>query len=339
MVAQYGMGPTSEAGAEDWDRIWQLRLQRQRDALARANQMGLQANQQGGAARAQAGASGAGVMDTGAGVRQARLQGVIPMDSRVYDSVISSTGSSNRSIAENNAIQEAAAASGEGASDLPSAPGQSDIPRPVGDNRYGNNDPLQATGLGGGNSRWTSSIPDASLEQLSQQPGRWGTRYALSNDYGMGVERLLNNSVDPNAAWMLTLGTDAADQDPFSKMETIGAMYDDAFDFDRSLGGGFAPQDIITSVFGASGGPEGSYIGQALYGGANEGNWGGQVEESLRFIESAMRGRLAPEVLGPYLDMLAREGDMFLAWKDQNPTAPGNFGQWVLDRLGPTGGL
>ena len=56
-------------------------------------------------------------------------------------------------------------------------------------------------------------------------------------------------------------------------------------------------------------------------------------------LESALRGRVSDEVLGPLLEMYLREGDMFLAWKDQNPTGAGNFGQWILDRLGEGGGL
>ena len=106
------------------------------------------------------------------------------------------------------------------------------LPRPVEDNTYGFNSGLEPTGMSP-QKDWYASLPDISAKKLATEPGRWATRYAIENGYGMGVERLLNQfGSDPNAAYTLSLGAlGGEDVDPFNKLNFAGGVYDDEFDF------------------------------------------------------------------------------------------------------------
>jgi isocitrate/isopropylmalate dehydrogenase len=82
-------------------------------------------------------------------------------------------------------------------------------------------------------------------------------------------------------------------------------------------------------------------VGTMLYGGDNASNPSGQVVATLKFLQASLNGATNPTILNAYLKVLEEQGRAFLAYKNtaQGATTPMNFGQWVLDRLGPNGGL
>jgi hypothetical protein len=76
-----------------------------------------------------------------------------------------------------------------------------------------------------------------------------------------------------------------------------------------------------------------------LYG-ENLENPEAQVGMVRDFLTNSLRGRIADEVLGPYLAMLDREGAEFAYYRMKNPDANDiTFGQWMVQKYGPTGGL
>jgi hypothetical protein len=184
---------------------------------------------------------------------------------------------------------------------------------------------------------WADDLLPASILDLSRNPGLWNAMFADDRGYGYGMRGLLDQYLDPGAAFLLSL-SNGAENTPENKLAFADSFLSNAATPGGTLNNGFAPTDVLNQIFGQSADPQ-NPIGSLLYG-ANLENPQAQVSETLKLIQGAMYGRVNDEVLGPYLAMLQREGQDFLVWKTKNPDSDNmTFGAWMNQRYGPNGGF
>lgn len=231
--------------------------------------------------------------------------------------------------------------------------GSSDAyPKQQSDNKFGFNmqkNPILRNGKIGDRRDWFAGRnSNIAIQDLAGDPEQINYQWANSKGYGRGIEGQLNKYVDPYAIGLASGQTFATDEDylgyvgGFNERAVSGSTGQSTFD----------PRAVIKRVFGASGtvptepgaaAKAGGMdvIGQKLFGGQNATNVSGQVGDTLKFLQASLTGVVSPTVLDSYLNLIEEQGRAFLQYKNSpnGGKTPMNFGQWVLERLGPNGGL
>lgn len=228
---------------------------------------------------------------------------------------------------------------------------------PVDANKYGNakdntwgwspNNPYQGQQPITRNGDWFKGQTNASLSNLSSDPEQITSQWAASKGYGRGTEGLLNQYTDPFAIGLVTNEKLSSPEDYLRYVDGFNNMALSGSSGDTVLN----PRSIVRRVLGSSGvtntdpnstGNTGvNVLGSMLYGGDNAMNPSGQVVATMKFLQSALTGATNPTILNAYMKVLEDQGRAFLAYKNSaaGATSNLNFGQFVLDNLGASGGL
>lgn len=197
-------------------------------------------------------------------------------------------------------------------------------------------------------------ITNAAIPTLYEDSAQVNRQWAQSQGFGKGVEGVLNRFTDPYTAMLLS-GRELVPQE---YLDFAGGFNQQAIQ--NNQGERFMdPMAVIQRVFSARGdmpGQTGSGtpkpgdtdsvstsdpIGMMLYGGMNASDPNAQVIDTGKFLEASLTGLLPRATASSWLAMIESLGRDFIAWKNsaEGLTNPANFGQYVLDRLGPRAGL
>lgn len=190
-------------------------------------------------------------------------------------------------------------------------------------------------------SAWYGNVRDQAAAQLAGDREQQAYMWAQHNGYNPYVESLAAQGMDPFALQLLQ-GTPPTD--PGEKLAFAGGVMNAGM-APMSANGGQSLYDsraILQRIFTADG-SDGSTdtLGQTLYGGANAMDPAGQVADTIKFVEYTLGPQMDPIVLRSYLNMLDRQGRAYLSFRmsPEGSTYQGNFGTWVTQNAGPTGGL
>lgn len=190
-------------------------------------------------------------------------------------------------------------------------------------------------------SAWYGNVRDQAAAQLAGDREQQAYMWAQANGYNPYVESLAAQGMDPFALQLLQ-GTPPTD--PGEKLAYAGGVMNAGM-APMSANGGQSLYDsraILQRIFTADG-SDGSTdtLGQTLYGGANAMDPAGQVADTIKFVEYTLGPQMDPIVLQSYLNMLDRQGRAYLSFRmsPEGSTYQGNFGTWVSERAGPSGGL
>lgn len=197
-----------------------------------------------------------------------------------------------------------------------------------------------------GQNWYGDSTVGAAVQQLASDPQQINYNWAREMGYGQGVEGLLNRHVDPYAMAMLS-GMNPGPNTEY--LDYVGGFNANAMkNVNDSVQ--FQPRQIVQRVLSATGdvntdpnvkGQAPDQVGQMLYGGANATNPAGQIDSTLKFLESSLTGLMSDVALESLLSLYAQQGREFLRFKMTEGGAPSaiNFGGWLMDRFGESGGL
>lgn len=189
------------------------------------------------------------------------------------------------------------------------------------------------TPLPTGNNWYTGYTP-ASLGILSAAGNEKQADYAwgANKGYGQFAQGALTDYANPNIMGLIQGITDPAQMLKFYDAYNTQALTPGAQTLDpravmqRILS---ASNVANTSVGGAASGSD--PLGTALYSSTHPED---QVAKVIQYTKAALQGIMSQEGLDAYLNYLTQQGQSFIDWKMRNPTLPGNFGRWVLDRSG-----
>lgn len=190
------------------------------------------------------------------------------------------------------------------------------------------------------------TLSNASVPNLARDPEQLTYQWARSQGYGRGVEGLLNSYVDPYAMSMITGADTTNDADYLA----YAGGFNKAALAPTNGTAAFSAPDIVRRVLGSSGTLNADVTGKAqppdrlgvlLYGGEAAMNPSAQVKNTLDFLKSSLTGVTSPVILNSYLSTLQDQGQAFLAYKNtpEGAKTPMNFGQFVIQTLGPNGGI
>lgn len=186
---------------------------------------------------------------------------------------------------------------------------------------------------------WLDKISDVMMPAVFADPQQITAQWAMSQGYGRGMESALNRYADPSALAML-------DPNGYITNRDLGGFVGG---FNQAItkntgGSSINPRGVIQRVLSSSGDMPTNgkldMLGQTLYGSGSAGP-ASQVENTLSYLNAALTGMIPQATQKAYLEMMERMGRDFLAWKStpEGVTTAKNFGAYVMDRTGGTGGF
>lgn len=313
-MAVYQTGP-SVTGDNYWDEEYRRRLRAQAQGSTNLGSMG----------QAALGASSAAANDARSGATMSNLGGAV-------------VNAANNRVQQVQEQAQAAAAAQGGPQGNPAPDISSNVPAPSGGNRG-----IYRGSFAGpqNDTAWYGNVRDQAAAQLAQDREQQAYMWAQHNGYNPYVESLAAQGMDPFALQLLqgTPPTDPGEKLGFAGGVMNAGMAPMSANNGQSL---YDSRAILQRIFTADG-SDGSTdtLGQTLYGGANAMDPAGQVADTIKFVEHTLGPQMDPIVLQSYLNMLDRQGRAYLSFRmsPEGSTYQGNFGTWVSQNAGPTGGL
>lgn len=192
---------------------------------------------------------------------------------------------------------------------------------------------------------WYAGVPQMSFNEFISEGGAdWFRReYAASRGLGEQTEQALARFSPLPQYWLAALGQDkrynmSTENGPQRQADMMGQLYS------RLLGNGSGyidpksiMQRIVQSTWNAAKPGKNDYMANLI---ANPDlDPDSQVSNFWNFVNGTV-GRLMPQgTMRAYQNLIQRESDLYKDYMAKNPALSLTFNKWVLQRLGPTGGL